>query len=89
MDDQYAHWSQFRLNLILWGGLNGYLFIPFLAVVIKFSLFKLMLFIGLIVATLVIEKVFKYKYSYIPSALRRLVFGGNEYTRRGRRRYSL
>lgn len=56
MDDQYAHWSQFRLNLILWGGLNGYLFIPFLAVVIKFSLFKLMLFIGLIVATLVIEK---------------------------------
>lgn len=89
MSDQYTHWSQFRQPLILWGGLNGYLFIPFLFVIINISMFKVMLYLLLIVITVVIEKFFKYQYSYIPSAIRKFVFGGNKYTRRGRRRYSL
>ncbi|WP_180190169.1 hypothetical protein [Acinetobacter sp. YH01009] len=89
MSEQYTHWSQFRQPLILWGGINGYLFIPFILVIINISMVKVLLYFALIIITVVIERIFKYQYSYIPSAVRKLVFGGNKYTRRGRRRYSL
>lgn len=86
---EYTHWSQFRQPLILWGGINGYLFIPFIFVIIGISLLKITLYVMLIILSLVIEKVFKYQYQFIPSAIRKFIFGGNKYTRRGRRRFSL
>lgn len=89
MDDKYAHWSQFRQPLTLWGGLNGYLFIGFLILLLSFSLVKLFLLIVVIIVSVIIERVFKYQYPYIPPALRMNILGKKKYTRRGRRRYSL
>lgn len=83
-----AHWSQFRHTLMLWGGLNGYLFIPalfFLAT--GFSINKLIYLILMAITCLVIEKLFKYQYPYIPSALRMKVFGSTKYSKRGRRKF--
>lgn len=83
-----VHWSQFRHTLMLWGGLNGYLFIPALFFLASgFSINKLIYLVLMAITCLVIEKVFKYQYPYIRPALRMKVFGSTKYSKRGRRKF--
>lgn len=82
------HWSQFRHMLILWGGLNGYLFIPALFFLgTGFSVNKLIYLVLLAITSLIIERLFKYQYPYIASALRMKIFGSTKYSKRGRRKF--
>lgn len=82
------HWSQVR-QPVLMGGLDATVLFPLLIVMFRFPYLKwwVIAFV-MLVLIIIITKVFKYQFQYVPAGIRKTLFGVDKRTRKANRNFN-
>lgn len=79
------HWSQIRQPVLLLG-IDATILFPLLLVMFRFPYIKWWIISFFMALTIIlITKIFKYQFQYVPAGVRKTLFGADKRTRKANR----
>lgn len=82
------HWSQMRQPVIFLG-MDATVLFPIMIILFRFPYLKWWLIsLLMVVVIVVITKVFKYQFRYVPAGVRTFLFGADKRTKKANRNFN-